>query len=211
MTGSRQAWREAGRLQGEDGGAAGQTAGPSGSQARAGCPDPRARAMVRPARLDDAARLLRLMRAVDEETPYMIYGRGERGMSSDDIRHVILEAGLQRGVALLAAQVGPELVGYILAVGGGLARTRHCVRISALGVLRAWWRRGVGRALLTGVEQWARDMGGRRLELETMAANDAARGLYESQGFVVEGRRRRAFLVAGTWMDALVLGKLLED
>ncbi len=211
MTDSRHVRRGAGLLQGEDGGAAGRTTSPSEGQTSAGCPNPRERAMVRPARLDDAARLLRLMRAVDEETPYMIYGRGERGMSRDDIRHVILEAGLQRGVALLAAQAGPDLVGYILAMGGGLARTRHCVRVSALGVLRAWWRRGVGRALLTSVEQWARDMGGGRLELETMAANDAARCLYESLGFEIEGRRRRAFLVGGAWMDALVLGKLLED
>lgn len=168
------------------------------------------RPFVRPARLDDAARLLRLLRAADEETPYMIYGRGERGMSVEDISRLVLEAGLRQGVSLLVAQAGRDLAGYCLATGGGLARTRHCVRVSALAVRRAWWRRGLGRELLTATEQWARDMGARRMELETMAANDPARGLYESLGFVIEGRRRRAFLVGGTWMDALVLGKLLD-
>lgn len=166
---------------------------------------------IRTARLDDAAGLLKLMRAVDVETPYMIYGKGERSLSVEDVRNLLVEAGLVRGLAMFVAQAGPELAGYTLAVSGGLARTRHCVRISALAVRRRWWRRGVGRAMLTNVEQWARGMGARRLELETMAANDAAQGLYEGMGFELEGRRRRAFLVAGAWMDALVMGKLLED
>ncbi|EMG39136.1 acetyltransferase, ribosomal protein N-acetylase [Desulfocurvibacter africanus PCS] len=166
---------------------------------------------IRTARLDDAAGLLRLMRAVDDETPFMIYAKGERSLSVEDTRNLLVEAGLVRGLALFVAQVGPELAGYTLAVSGGLARTRHCVRISALAVRRRWWRQGLGRAMLANVEQWARGMGAQRLELETMAANDAAQGLYESMGFAVEGRRRRAFLVAGAWMDALVMGKLLED
>ncbi len=166
---------------------------------------------VRTARLDDAAGLLKLMRALDVETPFMIYGKGERGLSVEDVRNLLMEAGLVRGLSMFVAQAGPELAGYALAVGGGLARTRHCVRISALGVRRRWWRRGLGRAMLASVEQWARGMGARRLELETMAANDAAQNLYESMGFDLEGRRRRAFLVAGTWMDALLMGKLLED
>ncbi|MFO7595611.1 MAG: GNAT family N-acetyltransferase [Desulfocurvibacter africanus] len=166
---------------------------------------------VRTARLDDAAGLLKLMREVDVETPFMIYGKGERSLSVEDTRNLLVEAGLVRGLAMFVAQVGPELAGYTLAVSGGLARTRHCVRISALAVRRRWWRQGLGRAMLTNVEQWARGMGAQRLELETMAANDAAQGLYESMGFVVEGQRRRAFLVAGAWMDALVMGKLLED
>lgn len=166
---------------------------------------------VRPARLDDAAELLRLMRAVDSETPFMIYDKGERSLSVEDTRNLLVEAGLVRGLAMFVVQAGPELAGYTLAVSGGLARTRHCVRISALAVRRRWWRQGLGRAMLKNVEQWAKGMGARRLELETMAANDAAQGLYESMGFVLEGRRRRAFLVAGAWMDALVMGKLLED
>jgi len=169
-----------------------------------------ASAHVRQARLDDAPELLRLMEAVDCETPYMIYGRAERGLSSEDLRLMLLEAGLKQGLALFVAQPDRELAGYAVAMSGGLARTRHNVRVSALGVLRAWWRKGLGRALLEQVELWAVRQGAKRLELETMAANDAARRLYEDAGFVEEGRRRRAFLVAGSWMDALMLGKLLD-
>lgn len=212
MTSSRHALGKNSLSIGEEDGVAERTAGPADAWADAGA-DSReraSRAVVRPARLDEAARIARLMRSVDEETPYMIYGRGERGISPEDIRQFILESGLGRNVSLLIAQAGSDPVGYVMAVGGGLARSRHCVRISALAVRRNWWRRGLGRRLLIETELWAREIGARRLELETMAANDAARGLYESLGFEVEGRRRRAFLLNEMWMDALVLGKLLD-
>jgi [ribosomal protein S18]-alanine N-acetyltransferase len=51
-------------------------------------------------------------------------------------------------------------------------------------------RRGIGRALMEGVEAWSRDHGGHRLMLEVRAGNDTAQRLYGSSGWMEAGRRR---------------------
>ena len=65
--------------------------------------------------------------------------------------------------------------------------------IDALATAPEYRRRGVARALLAAVEAEARRRGLIRVCLETEAANDAARSLYESSGFIVmaEGRKVR--------------------
>ena len=45
---------------------------------------------------------------------------------------------------------------------------------------------GVGRALLTGAEEWAREHGYRLVALDTGAANTRARGFYERLGYAEE-------------------------
>jgi ribosomal protein S18 acetylase RimI-like enzyme len=55
--------------------------------------------------------------------------------------------------------------------------------IDALGTAPAFRRRGVARALLGFAEGRARDLGLRRVSLETEVDNEAARALYERCGF----------------------------
>jgi ribosomal protein S18 acetylase RimI-like enzyme len=50
-------------------------------------------------------------------------------------------------------------------------------------------RQGIGRLLMRGAEQWARDRGLRNLTLETGAANHAARAFYRSLGYLEEDVR----------------------
>ena len=54
-------------------------------------------------------------------------------------------------------------------------------------------RRGVGRALLEGVEAWRRENGGLRLLLEVRAGNITAQRLYGRSGWVETGRRREYY------------------
>jgi ribosomal protein S18 acetylase RimI-like enzyme len=50
-------------------------------------------------------------------------------------------------------------------------------------------RQGIARALMTRVEQWAREQGLRRITLHTGAANDVARAFYAALGFEDEDVR----------------------
>jgi GNAT superfamily N-acetyltransferase len=52
-------------------------------------------------------------------------------------------------------------------------------------------RRGVGRQLVAVVVQWARDHDATSLQLWVTETNAAARGLYESCGFVLAGGRQK--------------------
>ena len=50
-----------------------------------------------------------------------------------------------------------------------------------------------------------------RVEAEVMGINDAAKGVFEGAGFVLEGVRRRAYDRHGAWQDGIRFGLLIEE
>ena len=80
----------------------------------------------------------------------------------------------------LVALEGDETIGMAgLAIRGGRGW------VSGFGVVPAWRRRGLGRRLMSALLERARACGLRRLSLEVLAGNDAARRLYEGAGMRV--------------------------
>ncbi len=102
---------------------------------------------------------------------------------------------LRAGHAYLAARAGDTLVGY-----GGLAfiagPPRAEAEIHTIGVDPAFQGRGIGRALLRGLLAVA-EASAATVFLEVRTDNDAARALYESEGFAVVGLRRRYYQPSG--------------
>jgi RimJ/RimL family protein N-acetyltransferase len=71
---------------------------------------------------------------------------------------------------------------------------------------------GIGRRLLDLCIAWARDKGVHKVELDVWPHNVAARRLYESAGFVVEGRRRRHWRRSnGELWDSIEMGLVLDE
>ena len=71
-------------------------------------------------------------------------------------------------------------------------------------------RRGVGRALIRHLVAAAqRQTGLEQLELTVTQTNDAARGLYENEGFRSFGIEPRAILVDGRYYDKNHMVKFL--
>ena len=50
-----------------------------------------------------------------------------------------------------------------------------------------------------------------RVEAEVMGINDAAKGVFERAGFVLEGVRRRAYDRHGAWQDGVRYGLLIDE
>jgi ribosomal-protein-alanine N-acetyltransferase len=102
---------------------------------------------------------------------------------------------LRVGHAYLAARVGDTLVGY-----GGIAvltgPPQAEAEIHTIGVDPDLQGRGIGRALLRGLLGVA-DAVHAAVFLEVRTDNDAARALYESEGFTVVGLRRRYYQPSG--------------
>lgn len=84
---------------------------------------------------------------------------------------------------------GGVIVGY-----AGLARGPDDAEVQTIGVHPDWQGRGLGRALLR--DQLAA-AGGRAVHLEVRTDNAAALTLYESEGFVRVGVRRRYYQPSG--------------
>jgi ribosomal-protein-alanine N-acetyltransferase len=115
----------------------------------------------------------------------------------DELRagHTYLAARSVGGAREGTAAGGALLVGY-----GGLAfltaPPQAEAEIHTLGVDPAFQGRGIGRALLRGLLVVA-DGRHATVFLEVRTDNDAARSLYESEGFVVVGLRRRYYQPSG--------------
>jgi ribosomal-protein-alanine N-acetyltransferase len=104
---------------------------------------------------------------------------------------------LRAGHAYLAARssAGGLLVGYAgLAVVAGPPQAE--AEIHTIGVDPAVQGRGIGRALLRGLLDVA-DAVPATVFLEVRTDNEAARALYESEGFTVVGLRRRYYRPSG--------------
>jgi putative acetyltransferase len=87
-------------------------------------------------------------------------------------------------------------------------RRRHVGEIG-LGVAAAHQGKGVGTALLAALLDLADDwLGLRRVELHVMADNERARGLYERQGFELEGLLRAFAASEGRLADVWLMARL---
>ena len=77
-------------------------------------------------------------------------------------------------------------------------------------VASGWRGRGVGTALVTAAEAWAREHGLHKLALSVFPHNQAAIGLYRKCGFVEEGRLARHVRRAdGQLWDLIEMGLIL--
>ena len=86
--------------------------------------------------------------------------------------------------AMLIADLdgSPAGVAYLVTLVDYFNERPHA-HLSVLAVEKAAEGRGVGSALLTACEQWARSKGSDRLTLSALVTNARARALYERKGF----------------------------
>ncbi|MFB9634387.1 GNAT family N-acetyltransferase [Streptomyces spiralis] len=111
---------------------------------------------------------------------------------------------------ILVAELDGAVVGYIrLGLATPLASNAHVRQIRGLAVADEARGAGVGRALLRAAVAEARRQGARRLSLRVLGHNTAARKLYESEGFVVEGVQPEEFLLDGAYVDDVLMGRPL--
>ena len=85
---------------------------------------------------------------------------------------------------------------------------RHVADISVY-VERAWRGRGVGRVLLARLAELGREHGFHKLVLSAFPFNQAGLALYEKLGFRTVGVYREQGLLDGTWVDTIIMERLL--
>lgn len=87
-------------------------------------------------------------------------------------------------------------------------RRRH-VRLLGIGLAPEWQGRGLGRRMIQRLLHWADDWAGvLRIELHVHADNPRAIALYQSLGFVEEGRHRGYALKGGQYVDSFSMARL---
>lgn len=107
---------------------------------------------------------------------------------------------------LLVAETDHRVVGFCkVGPASQLSTNSHVLTVAGLGVDPGHRGRGAGRALVTAAVARARATGARRLTLRVLSTNAPARRLYESLGFRVEGVLVAEFLLAGRYVDDVLM------
>lgn len=101
---------------------------------------------------------------------------------------------------------GGELRGYAI-----MMPAVDEAELLTIGVSAAHQRKGLGRAMLRGMLELARERNMRRVFLEVRPSNTAAVALYLTAGFAEVGRRRGYYRDANGSEDALVMACDLSD
>jgi diamine N-acetyltransferase len=130
----------------------------------------------------------------------------ETAVRIPDIRHFIVEAGDN-------TQEGGSREGFVIVQG---CRNPHkSVELKRIVLQPASHGRGLGRACVRLLKRIAfEDLRAHRFWLDVKSLNTRALALYESEGFVVEGRLRESVRITGLGADAgydtLVVMSLLD-
>ncbi|MFV0254514.1 MAG: ribosomal protein S18-alanine N-acetyltransferase [Beutenbergiaceae bacterium] len=143
--------------------------------------------ILRPLTADDLDRVLAL------EGELFSADAWTRGMLTDELA--------APGRRYLVAELAGDVVGY---AGVLLGPESH---IMTIAVALSQQRRGIGRALMTGLMQAIREAGSDSVVLEVRADDEGPQHLYAEFGFVPLGIRRGYYRGA----DALVMGVEIGD
>lgn len=109
---------------------------------------------------------------------------------------------------VLVATSGGEVRGW-LELNRLQPRRMNHVAVLTIAITRDWRRRGLARRLLRASYEWARQVGVRKISLNVRANNTGAIRLYESEGFVQEGRERDQIQLEVGFEDNLIMARYL--
>jgi RimJ/RimL family protein N-acetyltransferase len=91
----------------------------------------------------------------------------------------------------------------------GAGTEHHRNAIMGISFIESARGKGYGRESINWALDWAFEIAGlHRVTLEVLSTNEVALGLYQSVGFVEEGRQREAIWQYRKWHDIVILGIL---
>jgi RimJ/RimL family protein N-acetyltransferase len=157
----------------------------------------------------DAAAIVGYLERVAGESPFLTFGPGDLNLTVAR-ETAIIERLATRGTGfMLEGVVDGEVVSVATVMRVARPRVRHAGELG-VSVLRALWGRGVGRAMCQAAIAEARTAGMRKLNLRVREDNTRAIALYDSLGFVREGRLDRAILENDRFHAELAMGLLID-
>jgi RimJ/RimL family protein N-acetyltransferase len=161
---------------------------------------------TRPSTPEDSEAVAACVDAVSRERRYL---GNTSGFSAEQTRAFMSSLSDSGGIQIVVVAEG-RIVGWCDVTPLPFEGMRHVGRLG-MGLLPPFRGQGLGSRLVREAlsHVFARSLS--RVELEVFASNKIAVGLYEREGFVIEGRKRSARFLDGAWDDLLIMGCLRDE
>jgi RimJ/RimL family protein N-acetyltransferase len=157
--------------------------------------------LIREATQADAGAFINLRRTLFKETNFLLLEPSEYSPSIQSEAAFIKAFNKSaNSTILLVFDEYSTLIGFMGVAGGTTNRAAHKADIF-MGILQAYWGRGVGRKLFDHLFIWMKDKNLIRLELTTAINNERALKLYQSIGFKLECIKEKDILIDGELRD----------
>ena len=166
--------------------------------------------LLHSARPEDAARMLDYMKIMLGESPYLLRKPEEFDYTADAEAAILQRIQDAPRDLMLVAEMNGEIIACADIRGHGpKSRTRHRANLG-MSVRRDFWHQGIGSALMERLIAFARQAAYEQIELEVVAANRRALGLYLKFGFQVYGTRPHGMKYRdGSYADEYLMVKKL--
>lgn len=167
--------------------------------------------IVRSARREDAPYLVEIMGSAAKEGGYTVAEYDELDLTVEKQEEEIRRYTEDSGNIYLAAEADGLVVGLCECENGSRRRTAHTATFSIF-ILKEWRNKGVGRALLQRLIEWAAAHPViEKLTLAVYSTNERAFELYKECGFKIEGRYLRDMKMAdGTYVDSILMYEFVK-
>ncbi|MCX6646270.1 MAG: GNAT family N-acetyltransferase [bacterium] len=176
---------------------------------------------IRRVTVDDAANLMKYLRGILSDPMASIADLDEMVLDSfrerEHLRKLEMsDTGLGIVAVLPSEKVGnfftvenrDEIVGFLTLEPTRRRKVKHVVELG-MSVRVDWRARGVGRKLVEYAIEWAGQNGRiEKITLNVFSENKAALSLYESAGFIIEGRLLNQIKVEGRYQDLILMGRV---
>ena len=141
----------------------------------------------------DAAQMIAYLKTTAVETEHGLSYPEELDFSVEEEENFIRNAAENPGSMMITVFDGDKLVGNAsLGCVFDKKKTRHRAEFG-IAILKSDWGQGLGQKLVSELISAAKRAGYEQLELEVVATNTAAIGLYQKLGFQVYGERPNSF------------------
>ena len=166
--------------------------------------------IIRNGTASDGQALLDIFNLTHTQTDYLLTYPEEHSYTAEDEAELLRRKTDSVDEIELLAELDGKVVGSAgIGSVGRKEKIRHRAEFG-ISVDKAHWGLGIGRALTEACIECAKKAGFTQLELEVVAENRSAIGLYESAGFVEYGRNPKGFLFTG-WQEVVLMRLELEN
>lgn len=166
---------------------------------------------IREAIPDDAVEILRALKTIGSETPFLVMD--EKGLEMTPVQMSENLANLYESPnnLLMVALADEQVIGTASVKASSKKRMEHIGEIG-ISILKDYWGFGLGSLMMEELIEWAKESGViRRLELTVQHRNQRAVHVYEKIGFKTETiMARGAKTDDGEFLDVHLMSRMID-